>query len=65
MFLYVLSQKLNIPATIKTVIHVVVGDGFNLMVALMIIKNKSNFILLFQITADSVSPSGLFNTEHI
>ena len=41
----------------------VVGDGFNLMVALMIIKNKSNFILFFQITADSVSPSGLFNTD--
>ena len=33
------------------------------MVALMIIKNNSNFILFFQITADSISPSGLFNTD--
>ena len=40
-------------------IIMVVGDGFNLM----IIKNKSNFILFSQLTADGVSPTGLFNTD--
>ena len=51
------SQSLNL--------NVVVEDVVNLFVAQIIIKSKSNLniIVRFNFKADSVSPSGLFNTD--
>jgi hypothetical protein len=51
---------------LKTKIYdMVVGDGFNLMLALIIIKNKSNFILFFQTTADSFHPTAFLILTYI
>ena len=51
------SQSLNL--------NVVVEDVVNLFVAQIIIKSKSNLNIIFRFNfkADSVSPSGLFNTD--
>jgi hypothetical protein len=44
---------------------IVKEDVVNLLVAQIIIKTKSNFNIIFRFNfkADSVSPSGLFNTD--
>ena len=45
--------------------NIVEEEVVNLLVPQIIIKNKSNFNIIFRFNfkADSVSPSGLFNTD--